>query len=211
MMSQENTQPKNITWRSIITRFIPSTKSVRRVGKLLVLCGLIVIGVVMLMTVVFWNADFYALRDRWEHFKLALNSEWVNECPPKLNFNDCERFLASKKDIEDVVDFHLFKESPIEGTGLIITTGARFETVTDIVHENASMQWCYIQINSDSFIQKIELAAKVNDKNPVYSDIHENNNGKLRAVGLSAQLLRQKSLTHCKFNFFKNEGSTDVI
>lgn len=63
------------------------------IGRCLLLTTGISLVTATLSALVFWDANFYVARDRWEHFKLAIVGEWQNTgwCPPGQNVPGCGR------------------------------------------------------------------------------------------------------------------------
>lgn len=170
-----------------------------------------------LLAMIFWNANFYAARDRWEHFKLAAFGDWQDTgwCPPGHRADRCTPLTTLEEALARADSLHFFKSVPIEGTDLQVTTGAVFATTQDIIEGNAGLHWCYIAAGQGALRSHIELGNQLGRDAPVYTRAHELEKAAMTpamsdASFTSAQL---KSLgqTHCRFGAFNRAGDDPAL
>ena len=121
---------------------------------------------------ILWDADFYTLRDRIEHTKIALFGKWQgnNWCPPGRVSENCEEINTFRDVFKEMDDFNFFKTLPIQGTDLSVTTGIAFATSEDVLNQTPTKHWCYIQFGQAGINQKLDLGEQHGTDLPVYID-----------------------------------------
>lgn len=154
-------------------------------------------------SVVIWNADLYAARDRWEHIKLAILGDWQAEhwCPSGRNSKECTQVNAFEEVFSDVDNFNFFKSNPIDGTALIVTTGVEFTTADDVLSATTARHWCYISYGSGTISSRLDLGTQTGHAAPVYANLGDISDERLSDIGLSANRLRAIAHSHCQFGF----------
>ncbi len=170
-----------------------------------------------LLAMVFWNANFYAARDRWEHFKLAAFGDWTDTgwCPPGHRADKCRPLTSLEEALARADSLHFFKSVPIEGTDLQVTTGAVFADTQDIIEGNAAMQWCYIAAGQGVLRSHIELGSQLGRDAPVYTEAHELEKAAktppLSEAGLKGAQLQSLARSHCRFGAFNRAGDDPAL
>ncbi len=172
----------------------------RIIRGVLLFVGLIV-GGLLFAIIILYDADPYAARDRYEHFKLALFGEWQpsDRCDRDPDGESCETLNAFEQALEDAADFTFFRAREIEGSGLSVHTGIRFATARDVVDGRVASQWCYVLLPSNGASLQIELAAQSADDPPVYDDLSALNGEAVVASGLTPSRLKALARSHCAF------------
>lgn len=158
---------------------------------------------------IFWDANFYAARDRWENFKIAVFGDWQDSgwCPPGRQAPNCKPRTPLEAALAASDSLHFFKSVPIEGTDLEVVTGANFESADDIVSGRASHHWCYIAYGEGSLRSHLELGSQEGDKPPVYSDLEYIGTTALPALGLARDSLSAIARSHCQLGVFNRPVS----
>ncbi|CUI01872.1 hypothetical protein [Leisingera aquaemixtae] len=164
--------------------------------------------VVLLLGIIGWDADFYALRDRWEHMKLALFGDWQAEnwCPPGRGSDNCDEAAQFEDALADAGDFTFFRRATIAGTDLTVHTGIRFATARDVVDGHPASQWCYVALPDGAVQQQIDLASKTAGNPPVYTSLASLDATALAGFGVSADALSDIARSHCRFVSPKEES-----
>lgn len=165
------------------------------------LTGLTLTGLVVAGAIVLWDADIYTARDKFEHFKMALLSDWKSEnwCPPGRVSDNCEMVNDFTAALEKASDFTFFKTVPIDGTPLSIVTGIRFATAHDVVDGQPASEWCYLTIPNGSISQRIRLATRTAVNPPNYTDLASLDASALNGTGLEISQLALLAGSHCRF------------
>ena len=165
---------------------------------------LIFIGLALCASLIFWDANFYVVRDRWEHFKLALLGDWHNTgwCPPGENIPGCAPKTPLEEALSQVDNLHFFKEKAISGTTYSVTTGANFASAQAVIKGQPSHQWCYIAYGENTVKNRLDLAEQTGTQTPVIADFISIRPEALNTLGLARKQLRQIAQTHCQFNAF---------
>lgn len=165
---------------------------------------LIFIGLALCASLIFWDANFYVVRDRWEHFKLALLGDWHNTgwCPPGENIPGCAPKTPLEEALSQVDNLHFFKEKAISGTTYSVTTGAHFASAEDVIKGQPSHQWCYIAYGESTVKNRLDLAEQTGTQTPVIADFIPIRPEALKTLGLTRKQLRQIAQTHCQFDAF---------
>ncbi len=165
--------------------------------------------IVFLASLVFWDANFYVARDRWEHFKLALLGEWHNTgwCPSGQNIPGCMPKADLEAAFSKVDNLHFFKLMPVEGTSLTVTTGANFASAQDVLAGKAASQWCYIAYGDSAVKTHLDLAEQSGTAPPRYATLSDVKQKALSNTGLDVAALRVIAKTHCQFGVFNQPTS----
>lgn len=149
-----------------------------------------VAGLGLLAGIILWDADFYAVRGRWENFKDAMFGPWrVLGKDQKRSFEDAFR---------DIVDFNFFQRVPIEGTTLAVITGTSFPSSSDVLAGRADSRWCYINVGSGNVGTRIELGRQAGDAAPVFLPLHTLSTAVLAETSLDVPRLLAIARTHCR-------------
>lgn len=164
--------------------------------------------------IVFWDVDFYAVRDKWEHFRIAMFGDWKHadqrSVAGKPSAPKAEGMFTHVKGI------NFFAEVPSKEHGVVVITGVVFETVKDFEQAKQRNRWCYLMVAPKGALpRRIDLGAQAGMAPPVYADISVYPAEELAAIGLSARTLQALAKTHCRFakatvppRFKKGEGRT---
>lgn len=167
-------------WRDVLARIVRTA----------VIGTAAAFGAAAIATVVLWDADFYALRDRWENMKIALLGEWmpsgVVETPLRNIFRD-------------VKSVAVFREMPIEGTTLSVVTGSRYTSAADLLAGRAARLWCYVSSGGDGVVTHIELGTQNQGETPVYARLGNFSSPDLPASMRDGLSLERLARTHCRF------------
>lgn len=161
-----------------------------RIGRAATIGSAATAGAAALATVVLWDADFYALRDRFENMKIALFGEWM---PSGAN----DRPIANV--FRDMAHVAVFKEVPIEGTILGVVTGSRYISAADLLAGRASRLWCYINSGGDGVTTNIELDVQNRGERPVYASLSNFSSPDLPSAMRDGASLERLARTHCRF------------
>lgn len=157
-------------------------------------------GAGALAALIFWDADVYAAREKWEHWKIAWFGEWTPEpwCPPGRRSKLCDEARDFTARLAGMEGFTFFSAEPVEGSDLEINTGTRFETAADVVSGTPAERWCYIVFGSGSVTQKLTLAARSGADAPAYADPSAIPDPDIAAIGLTRARLGALAQTHCR-------------
>tara|TARA_R110002072_G_scaffold150788_2_gene299374 strand:- start:10916 stop:11494 length:579 start_codon:yes stop_codon:yes gene_type:complete len=180
----------------------PTLSLTSRILRGVALAGLGLAGFAVILGILLWDADLYAVRDRYEHMRLALFGEWQADhwCPPGRVSDTCEVVDSFTAALEQASDFTFFRTMPIAGTGLVVQTGIRFATARDVVDGAPSRQWCYVSIPQGAVSQQIDLATQSADDQPVYAALSSLDESALAGAGLSINALSLIARSHCRFD-----------
>ncbi|MEM8497842.1 MAG: hypothetical protein AAF542_07440 [Pseudomonadota bacterium] len=186
----------------------------RALGKFTFRCACVAIAISSACTLILWDANLYAARDRWEHFKLAAFGDWNDTgwCPPGHRADNCRPLTSLEEALARADSLHFFKSKAIEGTGLQVTTGAVFDGTQDIIEGNAAMQWCYVAAGQGALRNHIELGNQLGRDAPVYTRLTELEQAALTPAisdaGFTGAQLQTLSRSHCRFGAF-NRATND--
>lgn len=173
-------------------------------GVLAISLGVVVLGIALL--IIFWDADFYTARDKYEHFKAALFGDWQADhwCPPGRVSDDCKLADSFEAALKAASDFTFFRSMPIEATSLNVQTGLRFATARDVVAGSVAAQWCYVSLPGaqarSGISQRIELATQSAGDPPIYPDLMRLDVPALAGTGLTSPQLVSLAQSHCRFD-----------
>ncbi len=144
----------------------------------------------MLVAIVLWDADFYAARDRWESFKIAMFGEWM---PGSADDRPIRNLFR------DMAHVAVFREVPIEGTILSVVTGARYTSAADLLAGRAVRLWCYVNSGGDGAATHVELGTQSRGEPPVYAGLSGFSSSDLPATMREGASLERLARTHCRF------------
>lgn len=161
------------------------------------------IGLSVVVTIVFWDADFYSARDRFEHFKLALFGEWQprNWCPPGRETENCQQVSEFVAALEGAENFNFFRSAQVAGTDLEVITGVEFGSALDVVAGLPAHLWCYITVGSGAIDRRITLASADAGNDPQFTDF-VNVPSSEEQLPFDAIRLNALARSHCQFNEF---------
>jgi len=160
-------------------------------------------------SVIFWDADFYAARTRWENFKIAMFGPWqpgvtdgsASACPDTNAFEEA---------FKGIVDFNFFRSVPVEGTSLSVKTGTAFTSSRDVLSGKTSRSWCYVIISPERGLpRQVALANQSAGEKPVYTDFSTHSTEELKSIGLNARQLLAIAKSHCRFDSKQVPAQTD--
>jgi len=181
--------------------------AVKRGFKKAMLYTGITIGSFVLLAIVFWDADFYVARDRWETFKHAIFGEWqggavatVDAEPPVLDIGKQVEVLFS-----GYGSVHLFTTMKIEGTTSFVDTGARFESVADILSASPQQQWCEVENQENAVNHRTQIAQKIGSSSITKNNVSSVTTAELELLGINRGAFITLPNTHCQFDFFIKE------
>ena len=182
--------------------FSRSDENAPSLGQTLLYIGGFTLSAYALFWVIFWNADFYAARDRWEHFKSAIFGEWHGRhlCPDWVQSRHCDDVHAFEAAFAAAQDFTFFQSVPIKGSRLKVITGVRFATAKDVLNAKPQNQWCYINYGFGTVTQRLDLAEKAEQDKIVYSNLDAVPPDELAKIKLGLEQLQTLSRTHCRFD-----------
>lgn len=147
-------------------------------------------GTIAIATVVLWDADFYALRDRWENMKIAMFGEWTPsgaDARPIVNV------------FRDMAHVAVFKEVPIDDTLLSVVTGSRYMSAADLLAGRATRLWCYINSGGDGVATHIELGTQSRGEAPDFASLNGFSSPDLPSAMRDGISLERLARTHCRF------------
>lgn len=185
----------------------------RRLLRGVALSALVGTGIVIGAIAIFWDADFRPARDRWELFKIAMLGPWDGpaECLPGWEGEECAVASSLADAFEGVDDITFFKLSPINGTKLIVTTGASYADAKSMLAGRTNKRWCYINYTGGSgswrVSKRVDLADQDGAAAPDYRDFSRLPNTTAREIGLNAERLAALARSHCKFDAFDPKNS----
>jgi hypothetical protein len=164
--------------------------------------GLIAIGGASL--IVLWDADFYAVREKYEHLKLAFFGEWQaqNWCPPGRDTENCRAVSEFAAALEGAENFNFFRSLPVEGTSLTVITGVAFSSALDVVAGAPSSLWCYINDGHGAVSRRITLGQMQAGQDPTFTDFRNLGGVGAESLPLSAERLEVLAQSHCQFTDF---------
>lgn len=158
---------------------------------------------------IFWDFDFYSVRDKWENFKIAMLDEWTQDgwCPPGNASKLCDEVNRFKQAFAGTTGITFFREKPIEGTALNVTTGVRYENVDKIFEKKPIEHWCYIAVaRGDSNLESLSLGLQKGNFSPEYTHPSKFTPDDAALTGLPATRMTAIALTHCQFGSTKSKG-----
>lgn len=151
--------------------------------------------------IVFWDADFYAVREKYEHLKLAFFGEWQAEnwCPPGRDTESCHQISAFDAALEGAENFNFFRSLAVEGTDIEVITGVAFATALDVVSGAPSNLWCYINDGNGAVSRRITLAQVQAGQAASFTDFGGLSDSEAQALPLSPERLGALAQSHCQF------------
>lgn len=174
-----------------------------RTGRVAAIAAAAAVGTAALAVVIFYDADFYAVRDRWEHFKRAMFGEWTpttrrpgrggGETSPTLAVRTLDDVFS------DLANVGVFETVPVVGTALKVVTGSTYASSRELLANTAGQRWCYVLLGTGNVTTRIELGAQTADAPPVYPPITAIPPADLSAAGLDAERVRGLARSHCRF------------
>ncbi len=171
----------NIKWRR-------GFRAAAKAAKIAGLGVLISLAVCALAAMIFWEADFYAARDRYEHMRLALFGPWSPK-PEK-----------TVKDIFEQVDsVSLFTRSFAPGLG-VIHTGSSYHSSEAVTQDRPQKKWCYVVLGKNAAGNHIQLGEQQGNLPATFTDPISIDQEILESSGVSAERLSQLARQHCKFS-----------
>lgn len=175
-----------------------------RIAKAATMTALAGFGTLIVIGIVFWDADFYSARNHWEHFKLAMFGEWQpqNWCPPGRKTQKCKQVNEFEAAFKDVDDFNFFKSVPVTGTALTIITGINFSSAKYVLSGTTAKHWCYFTFGRGKVKKRLDLGLQKGQSTPAYADLSDLSADDLNEIGLSADRLRAIAKSHCRFGAF---------
>lgn len=198
--SNKSTVDQLRSWWPVIKRGLRKAIQVTGIG----------LAVMVLFGVVFWDADFYAARDRWETFKHAIFGEWEGSVVEGV---DTKKSVQADLDVGAQVELmfsgydsvHLFATKAIEGTTSVVDTGARFNNVADILTGDPTFQWCDVANQASAVKHRVQIANKSKSFGIKKSDINGVTTAELELLGINRAAFLTLPRTHCQFDFFIKE------
>jgi hypothetical protein len=160
-----------------------------RTGRAAAIGTVATVGVLAACAVVLHDADWFAVRDKWETFKIAMFGEWT---PSGAD----DRPIVNV--FRDMAHVAVFKEVPIEDTLLSVVTGSRYMSAADLLAGRATRLWCYVNTGGESVATHIELGTQRRGENPDYASLNGFSSPDLPAV-LDGASLERLARTHCRF------------
>ncbi len=180
-------------WMPVVKRAVVRTVKLVALG----------IGLFTVAAVVLWDADFYVVRDRWENFKQVMFGDWnqIKACETieGSDNRDCVLSNLVNTAIEDKRDFHLFISEPLPGTRYLITTGYQFTTPADLIGDEPSLTWCYLEDPESPIRRIVDLVEQNNDGVLIAKDDGTLALNPLAEMQLSVKQLRLAMVRHCQF------------
>jgi len=154
--------------------------------------------------IVLWDADFYAVRDKFEHLKFAFFGEWQaqNWCPPGRDTENCRAVDEFTAALEGAENFNFFRTLPVEGTSLTVITGVAFASALDVVAGVPSSLWCYINDGHGAVSRRITLASMQAGQPPSYTDFSSLSGEAAQDLPVSPERLAALAQSHCQFTDF---------
>ena len=154
--------------------------------------------------IVLWDADFYAVREKYEHVRLAFFGEWQaqNWCPPGRDTENCSAVDEFTAALEGAESFNFFRTQPVEGTSLTVITGVAFASALDVVDGEPSNLWCYINDGHGAVSRRITLANMQAGQPPSYTDFSSLSGEAAQGLPLRAERLAALAQSHCQFTNF---------
>lgn len=159
--------------------------------------------------IVFWDADFYAARDKYEQWRLAFFGDWQpqNWCPPGRATENCEEVSEFRAALEGAENFNFFRSLPVEGTDLTVITGVAFALALDVVSGAPSHLWCYINDGNGAVSRRITLAQVQAGQDPSFTDFRNLSGSETSPLPLRAERLTALAQSHCQFTEFNPASS----
>jgi hypothetical protein len=189
-------------------RYMPSKAVMRSALKISAITTAAIVGLALLMTVIFWDANFYIARERWETFKHALFGEWdavagnVKAPTHDPEFDPNQWLIESFSHVERI---HLFTDKVVDGTLLKVDTGALFYSVSDLLQGTPAHQWCDLTNQSSSVKRRIQIADQWSGSDLTALDFNGVSQDDLALIGIERERLKPLVESHCQFGFFTSE------
>lgn len=172
------------------------------VGSATRLAGVVAGATVAMGTIgaiVFWDADFYTARARWEAFKEAAFGKWnpISRCV--VGHKGCQQERPFEDAFKDIVDFNFFQSARIAGTSIEVMTGTAYSSSADVLARRAHHRWCYVNLGTGNVGTRIELATQSGNGKPTYLQLGVVTPEVLAQLGVSTKGLEALARTHCRF------------
>lgn len=182
---------------------------VPRILRGAVLSGLGLMAILSAGLLVLWDADFYAVREKYEHLRLAFFGEWQaqNWCPPGRDTENCEEVSEFRAALEGAENFNFFRSLPVDGTDLTVITGVGFASALDVVSGAPSHLWCYINDGHGAVSRRITLAQVQAGHDPTFTDFRNISGFETPTLPLNAERLTALAQSHCQFTEFNPASS----
>lgn len=182
---------------------------VPRILRGAVLSGLGLMAILSAGLLVLWDADFYAVREKYEHLRLAFFGEWQaqNWCPPGRDSENCEEVSEFRAALEGAENFNFFRSLPVDGTDLTVITGVAFASALDVVSGAPSHLWCYINDGHGPVSRRITLAQVQAGHDPTFTDFRNISGFETPTLPLNAERLTALAQSHCQFTEFNPASS----
>lgn len=181
-------------------RFSHWPDTLARTSRVAAIAAAAAAGTAALAAVILYDADFYAIRDRWEHFKQAMFGEWSpTRRPGRGGEASAASGTRSLEDIfTDLANVGVFETVSVAGTPLKVVTGSTYLSSRDLLTNTASQRWCYVLLGTGNVTTRIELGAQNANAAPVYPPLTVIPPADLSAAGLDAERLRGLARSHCR-------------
>ena len=171
-----------------------------RIGRVAAIATASTVGAAALAAIILYDANFYAARDRWEHFKQAMFGEWMPTRRPGRRGEASPASGARTLDdiFTDLANVGVFETVPVIGTALKVVTGSTYLSSRDLLANKASQRWCYLLLGTGNVVTRIELGTQTAEAAPVYQPITAIPSGDLSAARLDAERVRRLARSHCR-------------
>lgn len=162
----------------------------------------IIAGVVIF---IFWSADPFEARDRWERLSLAVSGDWEldNWCPPGTSRDTCDERDAFLKAFGDMDDYTFTKSTELPEMKLVIHRGVSFEDIDDVLARRPIKHWC------DARYVNAEIEFQIHFTAQGFSFSNASGNSKntsLAEINLSNEQLSEIAQEHCRFDYTVSRG-----
>jgi len=113
-----------------------------RIGRVAAIATASTVGAAALAAIILYDANFYAARDRWEHFKQAMFGEWMPTRRPGRRGEASPASGARTLDdiFTDLANVGVFETVPVIGTALKVVTGSTYLSSRDLLANKASQR-----------------------------------------------------------------------
>lgn len=148
-------------------------------------------GALAVCAIVLHDADWFAVRDKWETFKIAMLGEWT---PSGAD----DRPIVNV--FRDMAHVAVFRDVPIEGTGISVVTGSRYISAADLLSGRATRLWCYVNTGGEGVATHIELGTQNRGEIPVFASLGNFSSPDLPASMRDGPSLERLARSHCRFN-----------
>lgn len=163
------------------------------IGRLLggtaavVFTGATVTGAALLIA-----SDFADFSSAWNKFSVWMNKPVLQK---PVSLGEAEAL----KGADNITFFH---RAAVTGKPFEVTTGIAFANADDVIAGKTKNRWCYIQLGSGNFTQKLDLGSQSGSGKPVYVDTSTFTASQLRSTGMSAEALAKLARSHCLLKGF---------